>query len=208
MPVASPQDCAIVVLAAGASRRLGQPKQLLPLGHTTLIHHTVQVALHSGCQPVVVVAGQQQQAVASSLQGLAISLLHNAGWQEGMASSIRLGLQYLRTHFPLVHKVIFMVCDQPFVNKNHLICLIETQQTSGKGITASAYAGKLGTPALFTAAYFDALLQLWGDTGARALLQQHAHDTAEVLFARGAIDIDTMDDYNQLLHQWKQADDS
>jgi molybdenum cofactor cytidylyltransferase len=208
MPAPIIQDCAIVVLAAGASRRLGQSKQLLPLGHTTLIHHTVQLAISSGCHLVVVVAGQQQQAVEAALQGLPIRLLHNAGWQEGMASSVRLGLQHLRAHFPLVQKVIFMVCDQPFVNKKHLVCLIGAQQSSGKGIVASAYAGKLGTPALFTAAYFDALLQLRGDTGARILLQQYAHDIAEVPFARGAIDIDTMEDYNELLYQWKQAYDS
>lgn len=198
----NPQNCAIIVLAAGASRRLGQPKQLLPLGSTTLLGHTIQVALQSGCQPVVVVAGAYEEAVKKILQNPGITVLQNAGWHEGMASSVRIGLQFLVAQKPALQQALLMVCDQPFVTKKHLLCMLATQKSSGKGIVASSYGGKMGTPALFSRQYFEALLQLEGDTGARGLLIQYQDDVAAVDFAGGALDIDTPQDYEKLIEQW------
>lgn len=204
----TPQNCAIIVLAAGASRRLGQPKQLLPLGSTTLLGHTISVALQSGCQPVVVVAGAHEEAVKKILEKPGITVLQNAGWHEGMASSVRMGLQFLTTHYPQVLRVVLMVCDQPFVNKKHLLCLADTHQSTGKGIVASSYGGKMGTPALFSNSYFDELLKLTGDTGARNLLIRFKTDVATVNFAEGDIDIDTPEDYKKILEQWSEGHDS
>jgi molybdenum cofactor cytidylyltransferase len=101
-----------------------------------------------------------------------------------------------------------MVCDQPFVTKKHLLCVIAAQKNTAKGIVASSYGGKLGTPALFSRAYFEQLLQLKGDTGARGLLLDFEDDVAAVDFAEGAFDIDTPLDYEKLLEQWGERHDS
>jgi molybdenum cofactor cytidylyltransferase len=188
----------IIILAAGASTRLGRPKQLLPWQGVTLLQHAVQIALTVTTQPVVV-TGANSKHLAAALDPGQVKWVFNPNWEQGIASSIRCGLQTLLNRTPQPDQVIFMVCDQPFVTVELLLDLINEQQKSRKPIVASAYADTLGIPALFDKSLFSQLLELQGDTGAKKLIQQYAEDVASVAFEKGAYDIDTESQYNELV---------
>jgi len=188
----------IVILAAGASTRLGRPKQLLPWQGITLLQYAVQTALTVTTQPVVV-TGANGEHLAAALDPGQVKLVYNPNWQQGIASSIQCGLQALLNRTPQPDQVIFMVCDQPFVTAGLLLDLINEQQKSRKPIVASAYADTLGIPALFDRSLFPQLLDLQGDTGAKKIIQQHAGEVATVAFREGVYDIDTVGQYEALV---------
>lgn len=172
---------AAIILAAGASRRLGEPKQLVRLEQETLLERTIRVAVQAGCSPILVVLG------ASSARILAESLLTpaqivlNPAWPEGMASSIRAGIAALP---PTIRAALLLTCDQPAVTTEHLRRL--ASQAPGQPV-ASSYADRRGVPAYFPAETFAELLQLSGDQGARRLLA-----SARALHLPGGeVDVDT-----------------
>jgi molybdenum cofactor cytidylyltransferase len=188
----------LILLAAGASSRLGTPKQLLPYGGTTLLQHMVQLAAEAFSPQVVVVLGANAGLLEPSLAGTAALVVRNALWEEGMASSIRCGLTALLGLNPGVEGAIFMVCDQPFVSPDLLNELITAHAQTGKGIIACRYGHTLGTPALFDKNFFPQLLQLEGPEGARKIIKQHPASVAAVAFALGAVDIDTPEDWERI----------
>jgi molybdenum cofactor cytidylyltransferase len=187
----------IVILAAGASTRLGRPKQLLPWQGKTLLQHAVQTALSITTRPVVVTGCNADQLVAG-LNNEQVHIVFNPDWEQGIASSIRIGLQALLDRTPPPDQVIFMVCDQPFVSPGLLLDLINERQKSQKSIIASSYAGTLGIPALFDQSMFSQLLDLQGDTGAKKLIQAFPENVSSVDFPKGEIDIDTVAEYDKL----------
>jgi molybdenum cofactor cytidylyltransferase len=188
----------IVILAAGASTRLGKPKQLLPWQGSTLLQHAVQVAGQVTHQPVVVLGAHWHQLEAV-LDRATVQIVHNPSWKEGLASSIRSGLTAALGQQTAPGQVIFMVCDQPFVSAALLQELVLAHQKTGKSIIASAYAGTVGIPALFNATFFPQLLDLEGDTGAKKIMQEHSEQVYAVPFPMGHIDIDTAEEYDALV---------
>jgi molybdenum cofactor cytidylyltransferase len=186
----------IVILAAGASTRLGKPKQLLPWHGSTLLQHAVQVARQVTDEPIVVLGAHLHQLEAV-LDPATVQIVHNASWKEGIASSIHSGLTAAMQQKP--EHVIFMVCDQPFVSAAILQELVLAHQKTGKSIIASAYSGTLGIPALFDTTFFHQLLDLGGDTGAKKIIQQHSGHVYGVPFPMGHIDIDTAEEYDALM---------
>jgi molybdenum cofactor cytidylyltransferase len=173
---------AAVVLAAGASTRLGEPKQLVKLAGETLLERAVRTAREAGCGPVVVVLGAEQERVrAGCALGDAVTAV-NDEWREGMASSIRVGIRTLLANAGDVDGAVVMTCDQPAVTAAHLRALM----ASGT-VTASGYAGRRGVPAYFPAAAFAGLMALRGDAGARELLV----GAGVVELAGGELDVDT-----------------
>lgn len=186
------------MLAGGTSARLGQPKQLLQYNGRSLLQHSVQAALQSGAGPVVLVTGAYAQQVNSQVQEERVHIVWNEHWQQGIASSITCGLESLVALAPGVQRAAFMVCDQPFVTASLLQQLLQTSIATGKPIVASAYGGTVGIPAVFTSSYFNLLLQLTGDEGAKKLMRQHPGDVVTAAFTQGNIDIDTQADYDAL----------
>jgi molybdenum cofactor cytidylyltransferase len=169
-----------VVLAAGASTRLGEPKQLVVIGGETLLERTVRTARATGCEPVVVVLGAAAERIRKQCDlGDAVVVVNDA-WPEGMASSVRVGIGAL----PPVDGAVLMTCDQPAVTAEHLQALM--LMASGE-VTASAYAGRRGVPAYFPAAAFAELMELRGDAGARDLLRE----AVALELAGGELDVDT-----------------
>jgi molybdenum cofactor cytidylyltransferase len=130
-----------------------------------------------------------------------VQIVFNPEWQQGIASSIRCGLQTLLNRTPSPDQVIFMVCDQPFVTTGLLLELINERQNTHQPIVASAYGDTLGIPALFDKTMFAQLLDLQGDTGARKIISQHTAQTARVAFPEGAFDIDTNAAYEALVQK-------
>lgn len=186
----------LIILAAGASTRLGQPKQALPYAGQNLLQRTVQVGLASACDEVIVVLGARAAQLQPALAEFeSIKVVENQQWEQGMASSLKCGLQVMAKD---AAGVILMVCDQPFADAALLNALLQAQVTEGKGIAASAYGNTLGTPVLFTSKYFQALLCLQGHEGAKQLIFKHAQDVAQVAFPKGSVDIDTPEDFKAL----------
>ncbi|RYY61087.1 MAG: nucleotidyltransferase family protein [Chitinophagaceae bacterium] len=189
---------AIVILAAGESTRLGRPKQTLFYNGKSLVQHVADEARMAGLAPVILVTGAFEKEVLDKLHPDGLSILHNDRWKEGMATGIRLGVEKLEA-MGGADAVIISVCDQPFVSAAILKSLHEKQLHSGKGIVASAYAGTVGVPVLYTSNYFTGLKELEEGEGAKKLIHHFAGDVAHIDFDAGAIDIDTEEDYNLLL---------
>jgi CTP:molybdopterin cytidylyltransferase MocA len=179
---------AAVVLAAGASTRLGQLKQLVRLGEETLLERAVRLAREAGCSPVVVVLGAEYVQIGNSLLGDAVPVV-NDRWEEGMASSILLGVQTLGFVAKEAEGVVIMTCDQPAVTAPHLRALMGADE-----VMASHYAGRNGVPAYFPSSQFGELMKLRGDAGARELLRT----ARSVELPGGELDVDTTDDLNRM----------
>lgn len=192
-------NIAAVILAAGEASRMGQPKQLLSIGHQSLIQRAVDTAANAGCRPVVVVLGANAVLIGREIQHKPVVPVLNEQWQEGMGTSIMVGIRELLVTSPEVRAAIIMLCDQPLVNSSLLQKLIQEHEVSGKPITASLYKGTLGVPALFHRSFFDQLQGLKGSTGARKLIRQHTEQAAVVPFEQGATDLDTPEDYENFL---------
>lgn len=194
--------CGIVLLAAGKSDRLGSPKQILIHEGKTLLQHSVEEALGTGIRPVVVVLGASHVLFEESLRNFSdIEIVINEAWEEGMASSIRAGVQTAMKLVPGLDGLIMMVCDQPFVSRELLEELVHTQQETGMPVVASSYGNNQGVPVLFHKDFFSSLLELRGDTGARKILKDQAAQLALVNFPEGVKDIDTMNDYEELIRE-------
>lgn len=189
----------IVILAAGNSSRLGEPKQLLQFKGKSLIRHITEAALETVGGNVIVVTGSNAEAIQTELKGLPCKLALNADWQEGMSASIKTGINALQSYSQPVKGAILAVSDQPFVSAEVFNALIINFEKTAKGIVASRYSDSFGTPAFFTASYFPALLQLTGAEGAKKLFKRYADDVAAYAFPQGSIDIDTQEDYKRLI---------
>lgn len=193
------QHTGAILLAAGRSSRLGGIKQLLPFRNKTLLQHTIDELKLAGVKPLIVVTGGHAQSVSDAIDHDGIDLVYNEHWEQGIASGIVIGLQTLNTRYKEIRQVILAVCDQPFVSASLFEQLHAVQKNSLKNIVASAYADTLGTPVLFTQKYFDLLLGLKGDEGAKKILRTFPEEVDRVDFPLGHIDIDTMEDYAGVL---------
>ena len=187
-------SCALILLAAGASTRMGQPKQLLLVDGQPLLRKVAISGLTAPVALIVVVLGANAPQITPCLAGLDLRLLINPDWAEGMGSSLRFAMAHLRDNHPELTETIVALADQPDLTDDHLARLIEVQRTTGRTIVASTYDGVRGPPVLFAARHFPELLALRGDTGARGLLKTHAADVATVPLPVGP-DLDTPADY-------------
>ena len=191
---------AIIILAAGNSSRLGEPKQLLRYKNKTLLENTIAAASALPNSVIIVVTGANHELIQKELYTKSVIICYNPDWENGMSTSINAGLKKLLTLHPDIQKCIFTVCDQPYLSGAVFEDLLKEYFKTKKGIIASSYSQTLGTPVLFDKKYFDALLELKGQEGAKKIITQFAEDTTSVLFENGAVDIDTVEDYNNLIN--------
>jgi CTP:molybdopterin cytidylyltransferase MocA len=180
------KSVAAVVLAAGASRRLGELKQLVRLNGETMVERAVRLCREAGCSPVVVVLGASADKVRERCSFGDAVVVTNDEWSEGMGSSVRSGLRGLPQD---VNGYVITTCDQPAVTTEHLCALM----ASGE-MTASAYAGRRGVPAYFPKMMFAELMNLRGDAGARKLLK----DAKALHLTGGELDVDTPADLERV----------
>ncbi len=189
----------LILLAAGGSRRLGEPKQLLEFAGRTLLRRAVETAVSSCCRPVVVVLGAEAERCAAELQDLPVRIALNARWNDGMAGSVRAGLDALLAEEPNAAAAVLCLCDQPQLTAAVLDAITVAHLTTGQPIVASTYRSVLGAPALFAANRFAELRELVGDEGARRLFARHPDEVAVVPFPGGDNDVDTPADRTALL---------
>ncbi len=186
-----PEQTAAIVLAAGASSRLGHPKQLVLYQGEPLLRRTVKLALSVGAAPVIAVTAEDG-AMESSLEGLPAVRARNPDPREGMHSSLRIGMCLLAERFPSTARVLLLVCDQPLLRSGHLEALLGAPGS----IAAAFYDGHLGVPAVFSREHFAALASGGGDQGARFLFR--TLPVTSVPIPEAAVDIDTPDDLARL----------
>lgn len=189
----------IIILAAGNSSRLGRPKQLLKYKDSTLLKNTISEALKLEDSFLIVVTGSNHHLIEKELNSPEILFSFNPEWENGMSSSIVKGIDELLLQNPDCEQCILAVCDQPFVTSSIFENLINEAIKTGKGIVASAYSETLGTPVLFQKKYFQELLDLNGQEGAKKLIKKYTEDVVSVSFEKGNIDIDTEEDYSKLI---------
>ena len=176
---------AAVILAAGAGRRMGAPKALLPLEGETLLQRASRHALDAGCRPVLTVVGDWDPG----LGGLAVHAVPNPDAAEGVASSIRAGVLALPTG---TQAVLLLTVDQPAVDATLLRRLLELFGHDPERPAACAYADTLGIPAIFPRRLFQDLRALQGDRGAKAILLRE--QAAALPFPEGVLDLDRPED--------------
>ena len=188
-------NTAIVILAAGASKRMGEPKQLLAWGNSTLIEYIIQKALKVEVNEVTVVLGANYNTINNKIKKYPINIINNIDWKAGLSSSISKAV----SHYSVESKIdalIVILADQPFITDDYLNRMLSNFTPNQNQIKATRYEdGKLGIPVLFDKFYFDELLCLNGDIGANHILQNNKNyvDVLEVSFSN--VDIDSKEDY-------------
>jgi CTP:molybdopterin cytidylyltransferase MocA len=191
MPEALPAHGAIV-LAAGASGRFGQAKQLLQLEGEALVHRATRLVLATTPVDTLVVVGADADAVFATVQELAARRVDCADWRTGMSASLLVGIDALR---PECAAALIVLCDQPALDAAHLERLLSAWRANPQRAVASAYAGCRGVPALLPRAWFADVRRSRGDHGARDLLARRAEEVTTVVNERLAWDVDSRRDW-------------
>jgi molybdenum cofactor cytidylyltransferase len=192
-------EFSFVILAAGTSSRLGKPKQLLNFKGKTLLEHSIACALETKRGPVITVLGADASLIKESILHLPITILINESFASGMGTSVSTGINGLLSLYPQINGVVLMVSDQPFLSPAILLEITNRHEQTKKNIIASFYNDTVGVPAFFTKKYFAQLLKLNGDEGAKKVMRSYPDDLETVAFPKGSIDIDTVQDYDQLV---------
>lgn len=188
------ETTAAVILAAGPSRRMGTPKQLLQLAGQSLLHRAASTALSSSCKPVIVVVGAHADQLHRELSGLDVIVAENPIWMNGIGTSVRCGIEAVRRQ-RAVDSAVLLLCDQPRVTPQLIDQLIDTHRRTGAPIVACEYEATVGVPALFSHALFDELMAMSGDTGAKPVIARHPDEVVRVPFPAAAFDVDTPEDF-------------
>lgn len=188
----------LLLMAAGASKRLGQPKQLVKYKGKTLIRRMAEEALKANIGELTVVTGYDHLTIEKEIEGIKLNIYYNTEWEEGLGSSIRNGIKHVCKKHPDTNAILFIMVDQPFVDAAHLQKIANAYDSARPMIIASAYQGTFGVPVLVDNKYFDEMLQLQGDEGGKKIFVKYIKDIVEIPFIEGAIDIDEKKDLKSL----------
>jgi molybdenum cofactor cytidylyltransferase len=189
---------ALLLLAAGGSKRMGTPKQLLIIDEQPLIRHAALNALEARFQPTAVVLGAYAADIRPLISDLPLLIVENPHWAQGMSGSLRVGLEAILRVAPRASGLIVMLADQPRLPASQLVTLANTHRRTGQSIVASSYSDHIAPPAYIGREHFAALRALTGDAGARHLLATEKGESVPV--PPGAdIDVDTIADYERLV---------
>jgi molybdenum cofactor cytidylyltransferase len=179
-----------VVLAAGASTRMGTQKLLLPFGSEPLVRRAVRQVLAAGFDDVLVVLGSEHEAMKAALEGLPVRHAINPQFASGMGSSFRTAVEHLADSAA----AMFALADQPFVTTNEYRTVLDAYRLHAPPIVSVRYGEVMAPPHLFERQLFPELALL--THGARSVLQRHAERTMVLRFPPDLLaDIDTPEDY-------------
>lgn len=199
----TPPNIAVVILAAGASRRMGSAKQLLPWGETTLLKHTITTAQKTCANSIIVVLGANYNVIKKDIKDIPITIIKNNNWELGLGQSIACGASFVLKLKEDIDGVLFMLADQPFINSKYLNKIMNTFLISTNQIISTSYSdGKNGVPTLFDKCYLKELSTLSDDNGAKSILREY-HDNVNVLDSKiENFDIDSKADYDLFFNKY------
>jgi len=190
-----------IILAAGMSTRFGRPKQLLKIGDSTILSMVVDAAIKSELDKIVLVLGHKADTISDSLGELLsdsrLKTVINPRYQEGMSTSLQCALTGIRNEFP---SIMVLMGDQPLLSDQVINILLRQFRKSGKDICVPVYEGKRGLPVCVTKRFYDNILEVKGDMGARDIIRNHPTDvlTLEMEDSTPFMDIDKETDLERL----------
>ncbi|MDP2268762.1 MAG: nucleotidyltransferase family protein [Deltaproteobacteria bacterium] len=191
-----------IVLAAGMSTRLGRPKHLVKVGGKTLLARVVAAALESELSEVVLVLGHQAERVLAALGPLGcherLQTVVNERYEDGMAGSLTAGLLTVKEQYPAV---MFLLGDQPLIDAGAINLLLGRFWSSGKDICVPVQGERRGNPVCFSRRFYEQIIGVQGDTGAREIIHRHPEDVLWVEIAGPSffLDIDRAEDLESIL---------
>ena len=194
-----------IVLAAGSSSRLGQPKQLVHVGGRPALHRVVANATGLAGHSVTVVIGSQASELSRLLGHSPASVIVNRNWEEGMASSLRCGLSALPA---ACDAALILLGDQVAVTADDLKRLAAAWNGQEGSIAAATYDQHVGVPAIFPRAFFSELAELRGDQGARRILERNHYRLIRVPMPNASIDLDTPEDLIAINQRFERSEPS
>jgi len=193
-------NIAILILAAGSSSRMGVAKQLLPVGQSTLLGISIKNALQSNASDTFCVLGANAESIKVTILKYNIETIINPNYKLGLSSSIVSGIKHIYTKN--YDAVLIALGDQPLVTSQYLNTMIEAHKLNTENIIASRYNSTFGVPAIIPKLYFDQLLQLKGDKGAKDWLNSRKQ-TIISTESTNLMDIDTKKEYQDYLNSIK-----
>lgn len=189
---------AIVVLAAGNAKRLGQSKQLLPWGNSTLLGNVVRNVLTADAYKFFVVLGAYSNEIIEKINLSEATVLINENWQQGLGSSIASAITEIDNKYSEVNAVLLVLADQPFISSIHLNAIIKLHSTEKESIIITRKEDYIGVPVLFPRKFFRELMLLSNDEGAKQIINRNKNWVKEVVSQDDTADIDTFESYEAL----------
>lgn len=192
------RELGIIILAAGASQRMGSPKQLLQFRGHSLLRHALEEATLSGATQTALILGANAELMKSEIPRSGVMLLENHDWQRGVGSSIRIGVNYFAGQ-TTVSAVLIMNCDQPLVSRQFINHLIRTWTIKHPTIVAAEFKGIQSLPAIFDRVVFGELLRLPHSAGPKEIILRYHNELIGVEFEQAGFDVDSPSDYERLV---------
>lgn len=193
-----------LLLAAGDSKRMGTSKPLLSWGKQTLIEHQINIRLQTR-QDVFVVLGANALKITSFIDHLPVHIINNKDWEKGMGHSIAFGVKEVLKSIHNPDGILISVIDQPLIDLEHINSMLSAFQKKQQQIIASRAVDQWwGVPVLFDAYYFNDLQQISGEQGAKNILSKHKEDISFINAGQMLNDMDTFEEYEKLLSQYKE----
>lgn len=192
------KNVGVVILAAGSSSRLGQPKQLIKFKNKPLLQNIIDNSQVLTFAAKVLILGAHAEEIKKNINTGEYVVFINEEWEEGIASSIRKGVICSLQIQPDLEHILFLLSDQPFVTSELIQELLDTHIQQGKIITGCGYNDTIGVPAIFSKQLFQELSLLEGDRGAKVLIKKHPDKVGFIPFDLGSVDVDEPEDYAKL----------
>ncbi|ANQ48735.1 nucleotidyltransferase family protein [Flammeovirga sp. MY04] len=168
----------VLIIAAGSSKRLGKPKQLLEYKGRTLVQHSIDKAKQLQNVDIAVVLGAYYDEISDVIKEDGVHIVNNETWQDGQGGSIAKGVKFFNDAEEKYSKVLILLSDMPLVDIPHLGNLIE--KAKDRRIVMSKYDGFTGVPAVFDQTVFPELMALEGNFGAKSIVRKNKHSYASV----------------------------
>ena len=189
----------VLIMAAGKSSRFGSPKQLLKWKNSNLLQHAIKTACDSNISDVFLVLGANHDQIIEMTDTNSVEVIRNLSWANGLGNSIAFGVKSIIQKEPKTDGILIMLADQPLIDSDYLNRMIDKFKEGNNQIIATTYKNnKQGVPVIFDKAYFDELIDLNDDDGAKQIIKKHTANVFTFKHDNNCLDIDTFEDYENL----------
>lgn len=195
MPIDAGVSIAGVVLAAGASTRMGTNKLLLPIEGESLLRRAVRRALEARLDPVVLVTGHEAERSRGAVEGLACEIVFNPRYAEGIHTSVRAGIGAVPPASPAA---VVMLADMPYVTADMVTALVEAYRRAKPPLVISQYGDAQAPPTLYDRSLFAELTIDPGEGCSKRVVRRHRDEAVALVWPAPALtDLDFPEDYDR-----------